>query len=1597
MDTSFNMLFAQIGLETYYPQKLTLTDALTLRGETLNINHCTDPKKWYLHVLQNVMAYHHQCRSIAELPMKANDNIQSDNPFVKKMEKTQSLKIHPMDCLLALILCADDFLRQDLMSRLAKCQFAIPLILPDPHPECNLTFPLWALRSVVKEWKNKHSGIQEGPIITFAIPIVAFVRFDKQQERSKSKIMNDVISDSYHDYFFHRDNKGGNFDRQLRDGLLEVCWYLPSGKSTDIFPEAVAFLNLHGDAREHPRQVNFLKQMSFMNFALINDKDLDLNENRTTEVLKQLAAVPGGVFMLASGEIERFVEYYQDQKDIPRAKLSGMPLAEQNVDDIKTKIRQVIVEKISIWDKGRQIKIADCMKLARANDINVDEDKVNLKQGCKLANKLQMILSDSASTKERLLPLQGKNMWLKWAKEDKEEHRQINRGNKEVMDYSAQKREEKKKIRQLQLKEANNLNSLMESFINTLSDRELNGCVRNYFLHSLKLWLDEQSRGKISELRYEYNEKRSQLHQLQIDRSSEIAIKNAQEEANKIQNKMIAASFGLEHLLRELGQVYEAIQDDSAHDLLPHPYLSLPSIAAELLIDGFPLEIMDGDAAHVPIVWVTAVLKELANRLKDPRVFIISILGLQSTGKSTLLNTVFGLHFSVSAGRCTRGAFLQLLPVDEGLKEKLRCDFFMIVDTEGLRAPEQDSKKARKHDNELATFVTGIANATTVNFGGEAPGDMDDIMQTVVHAFIRMKTVKLNPSCQFVYQHTGEVAAGEKGGLGHYNFKDNLDKMTKQAATEEESDGKYEFFNDVIQFDPEKDSHHFPDLWKGDPPMGSVNPGYCDKALALKHRLVQVIDSRSERLSAIELKIEMFWKALLHEKFVFSFRNTLETRVYSTLEKEYIQWALDFRNRMLKHEREARNRIKNVNIEKLESLESELLKSLPTDAHNIHEELEGKLVIFFEDNEDREMLAQWQAETQNRLDRLERELQEYAKSNALELISTRRALADVKEEYKEYKEDIKKKVLKLVANLEKEDILESDSEVDDRLKGIFDKEWENWKKEIERTASVRWKVINIVAIVENSLTDFFKTEEQRIIVKLKERSLKDWGKELRLKIKDEHIRCSMHNESDDGSTDVQEIAKLRTEKIFGIVEKFLENLQKDYFDPSYAYQLLEILQKSISEQSADASCVDFTSEYRIDLSLTVCGYALEKFHQMIENFRKENSPLLCLEREEKVTLFNIFKNHYQQVTKENAAACTLCDLLSTSIKKQVMSSIGEIVFNDIKNQKWLHFQTKSALKTKILVDLGEDLKQSNDLTEYFLFLENVGKSLKKWIEHYVKEYCRSDVNGQQQLVVLANKKSSELIENIQRVISNIRKIDCELEHGVDTQEWLNVFCSKLENILVMDNFIGYQDLGGVQTLKNVENFEKEVKSGLLIMVKDLHDAFKELSVDVLDTCENKPHVIFSDNLIGCTEQCPFCKEQCDCTLSEHSNNHQVEQHRPQGLGGYFYHQTHKMVLGICSCEVGTDHKFKNRHTEGKWMLYKEFHKIYPSWSIPVDMSAESSTYWKWFVARYSKAIADNFEMLPNENTSNWENLTWEDAKKELQVAYKAWFNKENLD
>ena len=66
-------------------------------------------------------------------------------------------------------------------------------------------------------------------------------------------------------------------------------------------------------------------------------------------------------------------------------------------------------------------------------------------------------------------------------------------------------------------------------------------------------------------------------------------------------------------------------------------------------------------------------------------------------------------------------------------------------------------------------------------------------------------------------------------------------------------------------------------------------------------------------------------------------------------------------------------------------------------------------------------------------------------------------------------------------------------------------------------------------------------------------------------------------------------------------------------------EIVDILQHKIDGFKCET--FTFTFEYRVDLCLTACGYALIKFKEMAKRFREKHDPVKCLDREKDEYLY----------------------------------------------------------------------------------------------------------------------------------------------------------------------------------------------------------------------------------------------------------------------------------------------------------------------------------------------------------------------------------------
>ena len=203
----------------------------------------------------------------------------------------------------------------------------------------------------------------------------------------------------------------------------------------------------------------------------------------------------------------------------------------------------------------------------------------------------------------------------------------------------------------------------------------------------------------------------------------------ASKEYYRAKVKYADKTLGFEHLWREIGHIYVA---------RPSRWQELPGLAAQHLIDGFALEILDGDAGIVNLEWIKAVLFSVNTKLKenlgrDPIIFVLSVMGAQSTGKSVLLNTMFGCRLKVSAGQCTRGMNLQLVRAENRAG---KFDYVLVIDTQGLRSPEFfGADDAIVRDNRLATYSILPADACIITAVNEDDSAIKEVLPIVMLAF----------------------------------------------------------------------------------------------------------------------------------------------------------------------------------------------------------------------------------------------------------------------------------------------------------------------------------------------------------------------------------------------------------------------------------------------------------------------------------------------------------------------------------------------------------------------------------------------------------------------------------------------------------------------------------------------------------------------------------------------------------------------------------------------------------------------------------------------------------------------------------------------
>lgn len=154
-------------------------------------------------------------------------------------------------------------------------------------------------------------------------------------------------------------------------------------------------------------------------------------------------------------------------------------------------------------------------------------------------------------------------------------------------------------------------------------------------------------------------------------------------------------------------------------------------------------------------------------------------MGGVSTGKSTLLNYLFGSSFQVAAGRSSKGLKATLFSTDvAGAREML------VLDSAGLLNEERPEKVS---DRRLATFCLAVSNFVLVNIRTKLDQAFSeqDVLETAIYTLGRVPTLFMHskkPRLHIILRDSMEVSMKQMR-QSMKKLRESLEKAAEAAGT----------------------------------------------------------------------------------------------------------------------------------------------------------------------------------------------------------------------------------------------------------------------------------------------------------------------------------------------------------------------------------------------------------------------------------------------------------------------------------------------------------------------------------------------------------------------------------------------------------------------------------------------------------------------------------------------------------------------------------------------------------------------------------------------------------------------------------------------
>ncbi|CAG8676061.1 interferon-induced very large GTPase 1-like [Rhizophagus irregularis DAOM 181602=DAOM 197198] len=941
------------------------------------------------------------------------------------------------------------------------------------------------------------------------------------------------------------------------------------------------------------------------------------------------------------------------------------------------------------------------------------------------------------------------------------------------------------------------------------------------------------------------------------------------------------------------------------------------------ILEGEPLQFLDGlSLRSLPTKFLSCVLGKLMTNV-ERRLIVISVIGLESSGKSTLLNYLFHCGFATSASRCTKGVYMSYRTANfEGNTIDL-----LILDSEGMASTTQKYITHRTNFDKKITLLALMCSQNIIINTKGLTSDIGDILEVSSWHLDALRHRQSKPRLHFVLRDMiGMIEAQEPA------FKDIVDGLKKMF---EQIPGCVDTLEDFMSVE-QQDIHLLENAFSSYPDEFRSRTNSIGKTETI-NLPAEVFSTRISNLRQSLLKSALLRKNTSEQftnvqgfipymKTVWGKINTYGSFLHFKNFKEIQEW---------RQMRVIVNTIKESELPEFITNSKDIInncvKEIESDYSKwtqIEREFRSELDIL-NDNWTEKCLKYYSKFVQEQFDA---DIIEEGKRLIRNMITVERREQDAQwmSLVRKYKDDwltqcAIKKAGKKIQGLNTTGFKKiNEAECAKIFEDIW-KEVEDDKKEFNRQMVYQSEKLkqHVQETFNNAVSEFSSTVRQDSKEKEK------FKRVFWISIKK--------------PSTLEENINIDVKQIQNIIEKtdFLSPFTQKTIKKKTAKEINDKFMQTIDGITSEIEFDIFEKYLRSQIYNTLSNNTIEWENQQKENLDnlKKNLSLLF-----KKTLANF---SYESLSKE------VLNYLSIAFKQQI-SEIEESVDQSLQNylrESW----TDAYTTTNHAYMQSFDVLNINEIREYLRDpIEYMNKIFNSSLSVYIKS--------------LVNSKLCEIDNYYKNTIEGLTNAVSKLSSLFDpSKEYEQLQLSSLFNDLPVDFSKILKDVNnllGSVTIKKPVDFcdllHKSLKNIQNIWTDNEKSESKEKMFMYLEA------KLVYWNKIGCSARCPLCSSKCELPDDGHTK-HQVSKHLLSAFSGFRDVKTRFPTLIICTEDKSYNSKWGCDKDSIYLPLTEFLSKYHPSW-LPFPRSEPSDEHIKKMRAIWWKLkdeLCEEYSMIDN--------------------------------